>query len=881
MRDARARVILAVFRREFFSYFRNPTGYVFITLFVFLSAMAAFWQESFFLNNLANLDQLNRYFPYLLVFLAPAITMGLWAEDRKQGTEELLLTLPASDASLVLGKYLAALGIYTVALLFSLSHIVVLLVLGSPDFGMLVATYFGYWLMGAALLALGLLASQLTDNLTVAFILGGLLCAVPVFLRHAGVVLSGGARRLAEQLSVVEQFRDLSNGVVTLEAIVYFVALAAGVIYVAIQTAGRHRWPAKKGSPKLGAHLLARAAALTVAVGSLTVLAGSLGGRLDVTSEQTHSLSNNTVDLINGLDPERPVFIQAYLSPEVPRSYLEVRRNLESFLREFSARGGDRIYTNIIDTVRYSEEAREARERYGIEAYHVPATEETAEGTNDIYLGLVFTSGGEEFVIPFFDRGLPVEYELMRSVRVVSRAQRKVVGVLETGASMFGGFNFETRQQSRDWSVIAELRKQYDVRRVAADQTYPDDLDALIVLLPHTLNEEALNRLVEYVKGGGPTLVMLDPLPAFNLDLSPGSMGSQQQMIFGGQPPPPESVDLTPLLDALGVDWDDKAIVWDTNNPHPQLRDLPEEVVFVGQGSQAPMPFQESEEMTSGLQELVMLYGGTVTPREGATTKFVPLMTTGVNSGTLQWNQLVRQSIFGAGLVSGVQHSPDEGTHTLAARVTGEGAGGINAVVVADADMMGEQFFELRRQGIETLDFDNVTFLLNAVDELAGDRSFIALRKRRPRQRTLETVEARTRVYEQQRVEETEQAQAVADERLDEAQARLDQAVSELQARQDLDQQTRAIMIENLRQAEQRRLEVARANIEDERESQIEDARVTMEASVRRIRNTIKLLAVVLPPIPAFVIFIIVSLKKLRRERERISTDRLVGRQAA
>jgi ABC-2 type transport system permease protein len=164
------------------------------------------------------------------------------------------------------------------------------------------------------------------------------------------------------------------------------------------------------------------------------------------------------------------------------------------------------------------------------------------------------------------------------------------------------------------------------------------------------------------------------------------------------------------------------------------------------------------------------------------------------------------------------------------------------------------------------------------VDELAGDESFIALRKRRPKHRTLEAVEARTRVYEQQRVGETEAAQATAERRLAEAQARLDAAVERLRRRPDLDEQTRQIMIENLRAAEERRLQVARANVEDERDRQIENARATMEASVRRIQNTIKLLAVGLPPIPAFLILVFVSLRKLKRERVRISTDRLIDR---
>lgn len=879
MPSSRLRVILAVFKREFFSYFRNPTGYVFITLFVFLSAVAAFWQESFFLANLANLDQLNAYFPYLVIFLAPAIAMGLWAEERKQGTEELLLTLPATDAALILGKYLAALGIYTVALVFSGSHVVVLLFLGSPDPGLLAATYFGYWLMGAALLALGLLASQLTDNLTVAFIAGSVLCAIPVFLRHAGALLSGEAQRLAELLSVVEQFRDLASGVITASAVVYFVSLTAAMLYVNVRLAGRRRWRSGHGAPRMGWHLAVRALALLVICGSLTVLAGALGGRLDVTSEQIHSLSRETVALLRGLDPARPVFIQAYLSPRVPRSYLEVRSNLVAFLREFSAVGQQRVYTRIIETVKYSPEAREARERYGIEPYRVPATEESASAANEIFLGLVFTCGAEEFVIPFFDRGLPVEYELMRSIRVVSRAERRKVGVLDTAAGLFGGFDFETKRQRNDWSIVAELRKQYDVIRVAPDQDYPENLDALVAALPHTLSAPQLERLVNYVNRGRPALILLDPLPAFNVNLSPAAASAPPGPFE--QPAAAPSANLAPLLEALGVNWQPDRIVWDSYNPHPQLRRLPREVVFVGAGNQAPMPFQQAEEMTSGLQEVVLLYAGTLSARSDSGVEFVPLMTTGPNSGTLRWNQLVQRTLFGTVLVQDLPRKADSQTHTLAAHVRREGGKRLNAVVVADADFIGEQFFDLRRRGVEGLRFDNVTFILNAVDELAGDRSFIALRKRRPRHRTLEALEARTRVYEEQRVKQTEEAQATAATRLAEAQARLDAAVRDLERRTDLDEQTRQIMIQNLRTAEERRLQVARANIEDERDRQIENARISMEASVRRIQNTIKLLAVALPPVPAFVIFLVVSLRKMRRERMRVAAGRLVERRAA
>ena len=129
---------------------------------------------------------------------------------------------------MVLGKYLAALGIYSVALVFSLTQVLILKSLGPPDLGVLFATYLGYWLMGVLLIAIGMVASLLSSNVTVAFILGAVFCAVPIFLGVIGSPLAAHWRREVENWSVPSQFEDFGTGVITLAGVFYFVALGGG-----------------------------------------------------------------------------------------------------------------------------------------------------------------------------------------------------------------------------------------------------------------------------------------------------------------------------------------------------------------------------------------------------------------------------------------------------------------------------------------------------------------------------------------------------------------------------------------------------------------------------------------------------------------------------
>ncbi|MEO6808673.1 MAG: Gldg family protein, partial [Isosphaeraceae bacterium] len=463
----RPHVVDAVFHRNFLGYFSNPAGYVFITLFVAVGSLAAFFQPDFFARNLANLDELNRAMPYLLLFFIPAITMSAWAEERRQGTDELLLTLPARDVEVVLGKYLAALGIYTVALVFlAVGHVAVLKFLGKPDIGVLFATYLGYWLMGGMLIAVGLVASMLSTNVTVAFILGGVFAAIPILLpliapilaAPAGLVSHSAAeptRRLIESLSVPAQFRDFGAGVIPLAGIVYFLSLTVGLLYVNMVLLGRRHWAGGEGSRHHWVHATIRTVALAVSLTSLVVLVGArLNTRLDASQAKLSTLSPESKALVRQIPTDRPVYIQAYYSPEVPREYVQTKTDLLNLLREYASIGGSRVHLNLVETQRYSPEARDAEKQFGITPRRVLSTDEARQSAEEIFLGVAFTSGPEEVVVPFFDRGLPVEYELTRSIRVVSRGQRKKVGIIDTDAKLLGGFDAQSMSQNNEWQIV-------------------------------------------------------------------------------------------------------------------------------------------------------------------------------------------------------------------------------------------------------------------------------------------------------------------------------------------------------------------------------------------------------------------------------------------
>jgi ABC-2 type transport system permease protein len=888
------RVVRALVKRDLRMYFSNPSGYVFITLFIFLSAAAAFWQDRFFLNNLANLEQLNGIFPYLLIFFIPALTMAVWAEERKQGTDELLLTLPATDLEVVLGKYLATVGIYTTSLVLSLSHVAVLVWLGRPDLGLMFGNYVGYWLIGAALIAVGMLGSLITANMTIAFILGALFCGLMTFIDAAFGVFSQTLARWLEPLGVFGHFGDFARGVISFSGLLYFVSVGGVFLYFNVMLIGRRHWPREADGYPMWLHHLVRALTLLVAVVSANAILGRAGVRLDTTAERLHTLSEETRRLTDELSEDRAVFIQAYISPTVPEHYVQTRKNLLGLLREIDAEAGPRVEVLIEDTEPYTDAARQAREKFGITSRQIPHLGSARAGFEDVFLGLAFTCGAEEQVIPFFDRGLPAEYEIARSIRVVAKTERKKIGVVTTELRIFGGLDFQTMRSTPGWSVVEELEKQYEIVQIDPGSAIEEEVDGLLVVLPSSLTQAGIDNVKTFIEKGNPTLLLVDPLPVVNVGLAPSERSGANMNPFmrQGQPPPEPKGNIQQMLAELGVRWDSAGVIWDTYNPHPDLAHLPPEVVFIGQGNENPSSFNQDHRASSEMQELVFLYPGHVDKAADTQYQFQPLLKSGQVSGKFSYYQIVQRSFLGVQFNRGLPHRADDRDYIVAAHIRdaterdeSDGAEEqeppteeneeaesssdlLNVIVVADLDFISEQFFEIRRMGLGNLQFDNVTFFLNCIDVLVGDESFIALRNRRIKHRTLERVEERTRAFIEQRSGEEEEAENDAKQALEEAQKRLNEKVQEVRERPDLDAQTKQIMARNLEEAENRRFEVLKANIETEKEAKIAHSRENMESQIRQIQSGIRTFAVLLPPIPVFILGVWIFVRREKRERE-------------
>ncbi|PIR92146.1 ABC transporter [Candidatus Falkowbacteria bacterium CG10_big_fil_rev_8_21_14_0_10_44_15] len=216
--------IYALFKKELFSYFNSPIAYIFIAVFLIVGNWLFF--NSFFVIGQANMRNYFILLPWIFLFLTPAITMRGWAEEKRSGTIEFLLTLPITDWQAVLGKFLAALAFLVVALVLTATLPVTVSYLGAVDVGPIIGSYLGAVLMGAAYLALGLFISSLTKNQIIAFIAAVAACFLFFFIGNDFVIMTAprGLAPLLQWLGLGAHFDNIARGVIDTKDVIYYLS---------------------------------------------------------------------------------------------------------------------------------------------------------------------------------------------------------------------------------------------------------------------------------------------------------------------------------------------------------------------------------------------------------------------------------------------------------------------------------------------------------------------------------------------------------------------------------------------------------------------------------------------------------------------------------
>jgi ABC-2 type transport system permease protein len=225
--------VVTIFRRELASYFATPLAFVFIVIFLLLAGALAFFLGGFYERGQADLAPFFTYHPWLYLFLIPALSMRLWAEERKSGSIELLMTLPVTLWQAVIGKYLAAWAFAGLALALTFPMWITVNYLGDPDNGAILAAYIGSLLLAGGFLAIGACLSAATRNQVIAFIFtvvvcfGFLLSGFPLVLDPLEGLAPQAVIDAVASLSFLTHFGSISKGVIDLRDLLYFAALIA------------------------------------------------------------------------------------------------------------------------------------------------------------------------------------------------------------------------------------------------------------------------------------------------------------------------------------------------------------------------------------------------------------------------------------------------------------------------------------------------------------------------------------------------------------------------------------------------------------------------------------------------------------------------------
>ena len=735
--------IKAVFKREFKAYFDSPVAYVFLTAFLVLAGFLTFGVAMFFERRQADLTPFFFWHPWVYLLLVPAATMGVWADERRNGTAELLLTLPVTITEVLVGKFLAAWSFVGIGLALTFPVALTAGYLGSPDWGAVFCGYLGSLLLSGAAVAIGVFASTLSRSSVVGFVVSLALVFLLLIIGFDPVIGAVAAWGVPTAItdsvascSLLSHFEAMRKGVVDFADIGYYFAMMVFML-AAAKTVTDGRRGASKGI--VGLVLVGAIAASSV------VILANLPLRCDMTAENLYTLSKGSKAVLGQLTED--VTLKYYVSSssaEMPMALKTYAQQVGNLLKEYERAGGGRLVVEEYDP-KPDSDAEEWAQRYGVE----PQTGGNPFGQG-IYFGVVAVCGDREETLGVLSPRTEstLEYDLTRLVTRVAWPERPVVGVMTSLPDVLGGQMNPMMMQMgqrppQGWAAFSELAKDYDVRTVEPDaEKIDDDIKTLVMVHAKNLSDKTLYAIDQFVLRGGKLVACVDP---FSIKDMQSSRSQQNPMMgqMGGDGPST----LGKLFDAWGVKFEEGKISCDLeaatklNNGQGGVESNP---AFLSLGT---ANMDKGDLIVADLTNVMFPFAGAFTfEKKDMDISFEPVITTSKDNSC----STDKMSMQYGGMKDMV---PDGKERILAARLSGtfktafpkgpdgtndvskafaEGKG--NVLLFADSDFLADDFcVRMMRTpfgSIPQLINENLTLFSNAMEQFAGREELIGVRSR-------------------------------------------------------------------------------------------------------------------------------------------------------
>ena len=475
-------VTLRIARKELGLLFSSPIAYLFLAAFLAVTLFVFFWGEAFFARNISDVRPMFEWLPLLLIFLASALTMRMWSDERRGGTLELVVTVPASSAEFVVGKFLACWALLGIALLLTLPLPASVALLGDLDWGPVFAGYLAAALLGAAYLGIGLFVSAKTDNQIVALILAAFGCGV-FYLIGSPFLVELVSNQVADALRAIgagSRFESITRGVLDLRDLYFYASVLAVFLALNVYAVDAHGWAA---DGVVRRHTERRIVLGLVAANFLVAnlwLSSVHFLRWDVTEGNQYSISDATRGYLRQL--REPLLVRGYFSAKTHPLLAPLAPQLQNLLNEYEVAGDGRVRLELIDPATDPEAEDEANTKYGIRPVPFQVADRYQASLVNSYFDVLVQYGDEYEVLSFRDlievkvRGeADLDVQLKNPEYEITRAVKKVLYGFQGGGSVFDSlavpvtFNGYISAAERLPEALAALRTELDA--VLAEMT--------------------------------------------------------------------------------------------------------------------------------------------------------------------------------------------------------------------------------------------------------------------------------------------------------------------------------------------------------------------------------------------------------------------------